>query len=564
MSGKAALATILILLLTGTCLGASFDAPVEAWLRTAGDGEKVALWVFFKDKGALPAEQAEARIGEAAGEFTPAAVRRRLAARPSRPFDEKDLPVYRPYVKALEQDGVEFRAFSRWLNAVSVLVDRTRLEGLRAHPFVESVKRVSGRAGGPVPDTVTGPAVRTLAPQGFYGESYRQLEQIQVIDLHNEGYTGDGVIVAIFDTGFWRTHESLTGVNVIAEWDFINDDGVTENEPGDLENQHNHGTSCLSLLAGYTPNVLIGCAYDAGYLLAKTEDMSQEQPVEEDWWIEAAEWADSLGAQIISSSLCYNDWYTYEDMDGETAPITICADQAAANGIVVVNAAGNSGASSWKYILAPADGDSVITAGAIDSLGNRAYFSSQGPTYDGRIKPTIMAHGQATYVASPLSSTAYLRGNGTSFACPLTAGALALVLDKNPTWTAREVLNAIKATGTRASNPDTLYGWGILQALDASDYAPFSGVSADVQIPPGLRVYPNPARTSLHIAPAGSGAGVPVSFYDISGRLVGRMVLASGISSEVDLGSLLDGVAPGVIMVEAPGHRPAKVLYLKP
>jgi len=561
MSVKVALAIIAVLLLTGTCLGAVFDAPLEAWLRTADSGDKVALWVFFTDKGALPAGQVEVGISEAAGKFTPAAVRRRLAARPSRPFDEKDLPVYRPYVKALEENGVEFRAFSRWLNAVSVLVDRTQLERIQAHPFVGSIRRVSGSAEGPMPNMEG--AARSFAPQGFYGESYRQLEQIQAIDLHNAGYTGDGVIVAIFDTGFWRTHESLTGVNVIAEWDFINDDGVTENEPGDLSYQHNHGTMCLSLLAGYTPNVLIGCAYDAEYLIAKTEDMSQEAPIEEDWWIEAAEWADSLGAQIISSSLCYNDWYTYEDMDGETAPITICADQAAANGIVVVNAAGNSGASAWKYILAPADGDSVITAGAIDSLGNRAYFSSQGPTYDGRIKPTIMAHGQATYVADPASETDYLRGNGTSFACPLAAGALALVLEKNPTWTAREVLDAIKATGTRASDPDTLYGWGILQALDASDYVPFSGISADVQVMPGLRVYPNPARTSLHIGLARSAIPVPVSFYDISGRLIGRRWVVPGGAAEVDLGSLLGSVAPGVVIVEAPGHRPAKVLYLK-
>jgi subtilisin family serine protease len=562
MSTRLALTTILVLLLAGTCLAAVFDAPVETWLRTADEGEKTAFWVFFKDKGALPAEQVEARISEAAGKFTPAAVRRRLAARPSRPFDDKDLPVHGPYVKTLQHDGVEFRAFSRWLNAVSVMADRAQLERIRTLPFVDSVRRVSGRAGGPMPDTE--PAARAFASKGFYGESYRQLEQIQAIDLHGEGYTGDGVIVAIFDTGFWRTHETLTGVNVIAEWDFINDDGVTENEPGDPEGQHNHGTMCLSLLAGYTPNVMIGCAYDAEYLIAKTEDISQEEPIEEDWWIEAAEWADSLGAQIISSSLCYNDWYTYEDMDGATAPITICADQAAANGIVVVNAAGNSGASSWKYILAPADGDSVVTAGAIDSLGNRAYFSSQGPTYDGRIKPTIMAHGQATYVANPYSATEYFRGNGTSFACPLAAGAIALVLDKNPTWTAREVLDAIKATGTRASDPDTLYGWGILQALDASDHQPFSGIPADVPALPGLRIYPNPARTSLNITMAGSGATVPVSFYDISGRLVGRTVLAPGVSSELDLGSLLGGVAPGIIIVEAPGYRPAKVLYMKP
>ncbi len=562
MSRKVTLIAIVTLLLAGVCRGALIDPPVETWIREAGNGDRVAVWVFFRDKGEYPAGQIEARISEAAGEFTPAALRRRLAARPARPFDERDLPLHAPYIKAIEREGVQFRAFSRWLNAASVMADRAQLERLSRLSFVESLRRVSGRAGGPMPETW--PAGRTFAPQGFYGESYRQVEQIQAIDLHNEGYTGDGVIVAIFDTGFWRSHEALTGVNVIAEWDFINDDPVTENEPGDLEYQHNHGTMCLSLLAGYTPNVLIGCAYDAEYILAKTEDMTQEAPIEEDWWIEAAEWADSIGAQIISSSLCYNDWYTYEDMNGETAPITICADQAAANGIVVVNAAGNSGSSSWKYILAPADGDSVISAGAIDSLGYRAYFSSLGPTYDGRIKPTIMAQGQATYVADPTGATDYLRGNGTSFACPLIAGALALVLEKNPTWTAREVMDAVISTGTRAANPDTLYGWGILQALDASNHSPFSGVDAATGTLPPLGLYPNPVRTSLHISLSRTAERTPVSFYDISGRLIWQVTVGPAGTASVDLGSMPGRVAPGVVVVKAPGHAPAKVLYLRP
>lgn len=562
MSRKVTLGALITIVLTGICHGAVLDVPLKAWMDQAGSDDRVAAWVFFVDKGDYPAAQLDQRISEVAGEFTSAAVRRRLAARPVRPFDDKDLPLYAPYVKAVEREGADLRAFSRWLNAVSVVADRAQLERLADLGFVKSMRRVSGRKGGPMPETW--PASRPFAPQGFYGESYRQVEQIQVIDLHNEGYTGDGVIVAIFDTGFWRAHEALTGVNVIAEWDFINDDGVTENEPGDLDYQHNHGTMCLSLLAGYVPNVLIGCAYDAQYILAKTEDMTQEDPIEEDWWIEAAEWADSLGAQVISSSLCYNDWYTYEDMDGETAPITICADQAAANGIVVVNAAGNSGSSDWKYILAPADGDSVISAGAVDSLGHRAYFSSLGPTYDGRIKPTIMAQGQATFVADPLGPSDYLRGSGTSFACPLTAGALALVLEKNPTWTSREVLDAVKSTGTRASDPDTLYGWGILQALDASNHSPFSGLKPGAEMVSGLRLYPNPVRTSLHISLDRSEAGTPVSFYDISGRLVGRVTVGPAGSAVLDLNSILEDAAPGVMMVRAPGHAPAKVLYLKP
>jgi subtilisin family serine protease len=174
-----------------------------------------------------------------------------------------------------------------------------------------------------------------------------------------------------------------------------------------------------------------------------------------------------------------------------------------------------------------------------------------------------MAQGQAAYVANPYSATEYLRGNGTSFACPLVAGALALVLEKNPAWTAGEVLDAVKATGTLATDPDTLCGWGILQALDASNHDPLSGVPAGPRAQGRLRVYPNPARTSLSIALEGTGKSLPVSFYDISGRLIGRRMLVPGNPGEVDLGSLLEGVAPGVVMVEAPGYRPAKVLYLK-
>ena len=254
----------------------------------------------------------------------------------------------------------------------------------------------------------------------------------------------------------------------------------------------------------------------------------------------------------------------YEDMDGETAPITICADQAAANGIVVVNAAGNSGASEWKYIPAPADGDSVITAGSVDSLGYRSGFSSQGPTFDGRIKPTVMAMGEASFVADPAWATDYKRGDGTSFASPLIAGALALVLEKNPTWTAREVLEAVKATGTRAADPDTLYGWGILQALDASNHDPFSGLDPGVSALQELRVYPNPCRSSLRVSLSGLKTPASVLFFDVTGRLIGRSEVGPVGSADVDLGSMLGGVGPGLVIVKVSGYAPAKVLVLSP
>ena len=554
--------TVLLVLLLWAAPGFSGEiaSSIQVWSRTAGEDETIAVWVFFKDKGPLPAALEDAKIKELALTYPQRAIERRLRARPGRPFDIGDLALHRPYVEALKALGVEFRAFSRWLNAASIEASADRIGEIAGMEFVSRVTRVSGRRGSPQPETFAVRAPFRALDQ--YGSSYTQLAQIQVTDLHAEGYTGAGVVVAILDTGFRLDHESIAGVNVIAEHDFINDDGVTGNEPGDDPSQHNHGTSCLSLLAANSPGVMMGAAYEAQYILAKTEDTTMEEPVEEDWWIEAAEWADSLGAQVISSSLCYNDWYTYEDMDGETAPITIAADRAAVNGIAVVNAAGNSGASEWTYILAPADGDSVITAGAVDSSGNRASFSSKGPTYDGRIKPTIMAMGQSNFIADPLDIGGYRRGSGTSFAAPLIAGATALVLQKNPAWTSAEVLEAITATGTMAAEPDTLYGWGILQALDASDYDPLSGI-AGRQSMPMLVAYPNPCRSDLTVSCASGSPSRPVLVYDVQGRLLERFIFGRGGVVTLDVDEIGSWLSPGVACVVVPGVGAAKVLILE-
>jgi hypothetical protein len=548
------------LLVTAQAFAGELAPSVRAWMSEGGPDDEIAVWVYLRDKGPMTAADLERGLAEIAGTYMPRAVERRLRARPIRPFDITDLPVHKPYVTALESEGVEFRAFSRWVNAVSIEATSSQIEDIAALDFVTRISRVSGRLGGPRPETIK--VRKPLRTLDQYGSSYAQLAQIQVTDLHAESLSGDGVVLAIFDTGFWLEHESLGDVNVLAEHDFINDDGVTANEPGDDPIQHNHGTMCLSLLAGNTPGVLLGAARGAEYLLAKTEDMTMEEPVEEDYWIEAAEWADSLGADIISSSLCYNDWYTYEDMDGETAPITIAADQAAVNGIAVVNAAGNSGSSEWTYILAPADGDSVITAGAVDSTGARAYFSSLGPTYDGRIKPTIMAMGMDNYIADPLDAYGYRRGNGTSFACPLVAGAIALILEKNPSWASPEIIEAITATGTQSSAPDTLYGWGILRAYAASEYDPNAGL-ADAHRAPVLMVYPNPCTSRLDIQYQG-GEPLPKAYlYDVRGRLLETLVPLGPGGITLDLRNLTPPLSPGIVFIVAPGVTPAKVVVVK-
>jgi subtilisin family serine protease len=559
--------TVLLIppLLVAALAAQSPIAPsVAEWLETARPDEKAAVWVFFTDKGMRTRAELERDLLAAADSRTPESLHRRLTARGAQPFDERDLPLTRRYVEAVGDLGVEFRAFSKWLNAVSVTAMPAQVEALARLGFVQSMRRVSGRKGGPEP-LVTFEAGEVLLP-GDYGESYIQLQQIQVPSLHDEGYVGTGIKVAVFDTGFWLDHETFVDLNVVAEWDFINDDSITANEPGDLEVQHNHGTMCLSIIGGHAAGTLIGPAYGADYILAKTEDMSQEDPVEEDWWIEAAEWADSLGAMVISSSLCYNDWYTYEDMDGNTAPITIAADLAVENGIAVLNAAGNSGSSSWKYILAPADGHNVISVGSVDSTGDRSYWSSQGPTYDGRIKPTVMAMGEDVFIADPAGGDtgAYRRGSGTSFATPLAAGAVALMLEKNPLWGPSDVTDAIMNTSTKASNPDTLYGYGILRAHAASEY-PQAGVASAGRSGTVLMVYPNPATSQLLIRhPRGAGYA---RVFDVAGRLVGEIKLSPDGITRTDLGEVVGrirgGAARGVYFIESGSAGTAKVLLLK-
>jgi predicted GH43/DUF377 family glycosyl hydrolase len=363
--------------------------------------------------------------------------------------------------------GARHRANSKWLNAISVEADRDQIDRIAGLPFVRAIDRVLSFKREVFvnrPDGVfEGGRGRSLD----YGPSYGQIHQIAVDPLHDLGYSANGVIVLMLDTGYNLDHESLDDIDLIDEWDFINDDSVTQNEAGDPPDQHNHGTYTLSALGGYHPGQLVGPAYGASFLLAKTEDTSMEEPIEEDWWVEGLEWGDSLGAQVVSSSLGYTDWYTYEWMNGDSCVTTIAADIAAQNGIVVCNCMGNEG---WYpgALLAPADADSIIAVGAVDSNGDLANFSSTGPTYDGRIKPEVCAQGVNTYCASPYDSDEYFQVGGTSLSTPLIGGSAALLLEVHPEWTPMEVREAMITTASQAGEPDNYYGWGIANIFEAS------------------------------------------------------------------------------------------------
>jgi serine protease AprX len=214
---------------------------------------------------------------------------------------------------------------------------------------------------------------------------------------------------------------------------------------------------------------MAGPAFGADFILAKTEDDRSETPIEEDYWVAGIEWAESLGAEVVSSSLGYTDWYAFKDMDGKTAVTTRAAERASALGVVVVNAAGNERRNAWAHIIAPADGPSVIAVGAVDSAGTIASFSSPGPSSDGRIKPEVCAWGVSNLVAANRTDggDVYTRGSGTSYATPLVAGVAALLLEAHRDWTPAQVRAALTGTATNAAKPNNDYGWGIVNAAAA-------------------------------------------------------------------------------------------------
>lgn len=438
-------------------------------------GAPIKIWIYFTDKRISSRQEYRLRLDEVRARFPARTLRRRAKVRAEGDlFDFRDLPVNRMYIDAVISTGARHRATSRWLNAVSVEATPDQIREVARLPFVRAVNALVAYR------KTYRERIERIAPSGHerlrqmfdlepfdYGPSYAQADQISVIPLHLLGYSGAGAIVCMLDTGFDRHHEALVGIDLIAEHDFINDDDNTQNEPGDPYGQDEHGTATLSVLGGFSNGNLIGPGYGASFLLGKTEDTSGEYPQEEDWWVEGIEWADSLGADIVSSSLGYIDWYTYPDMNGDSAVTTRAADWAAQNGIVVCNCMGNEGPASGT-MLAPADADSIIAVGAVDQAGVIASFSSRGPTYDGRTKPEVCARGVSAYMVYPGDSTAYASGSGTSFSTPLIGGAAALLLEIHPEWTPMQLREALLNSASQSSAPDNDYGWGIPDLFAAS------------------------------------------------------------------------------------------------
>lgn len=442
------------------------------------------------------------------------------------PVLERDLPANPAYVTQLRQAGATVWFSSRWLNAVLVEATDAVIAGVQKLPIVKGLEfgrsLANARAAAP-----TRPAsVGTGGPGGKlgdlqplnYGTSQGQVTQLGVDKMHQQGYHGEGMLIGVLDAGFSKADKvgflkPLFDQNrVLATYDFVNrETAVYEDD--------SHGLSCLSAIAATADGQLYGTAFRAQFVLLRTEDAGRENRVEEANWLFGAEYADSAGVDVLSSSLGYTQFddastsYTYANMDGKTALSTRAAQVAAETGMVVVVAAGNEGNDAWRYLSAPSDAQSVLAIGAVDQAGQRAVFSSLGPSADGRVKPDLAARGQGTVVGSPGGQI--LMGNGTSFATPLVAGLAAGFWQAHPRLTAAQVTEALRRSGSQFSNPDDQLGYGIPNFERASVLAESLGQ---------LLVYPNPFSESepLSVIWGEGQTNVPLdaTLTDLTGRIL--------------------------------------------
>lgn len=458
------------------------SAALRSRLAASGSAPVVA-WVYFVDKAGERAPATPDRDADAMG-VSAERIRGRLRA--VRRF--QDLPVDARYLRLLSVPGLRLRHVSRWLNAASVEATPAALSALCAQDFVISATPVlnrsrriepAGQREPPKPADGFGlrPGSSPLPSLGpgederrFHGVAWYELDQVGVTALQRLGYTGAGVRVAMFDSGFRPDHKALRGLHLSAQRDFVfHDDQVYDNLHDDPATW-DHGTATWSIVGGFDPPNFVGGAFGAEFVLCRTEDERTEYPAEEDNFVAALEWVDSLGVRLVSASVGYTLFdgdvgYTPRQRDGNTSAVSRAVDIAVSRGIAVVNSAGNDGPAS-ATIICPADADSVISVGAVDSLGVVARFSSRGPSGDGQLKPEVMARGMENSVADSYNN-GYRLWAGTSFAGPTAAAAAALLLEAHPGWDGFRLREALISTAKRSGAPDNTYGYGLVDAMAA-------------------------------------------------------------------------------------------------
>lgn len=485
-------------------------------------------WIQFTDKG-----NTSYSFSNPSAYLSTRAIQRRTTQNIA--LDSADIPVHAAYINAVAATGVQILGKSKWLNGVIISTsNQTALTTINGFPFVLASVDVGIR---PMNDPVKkwepiADENNSRAPTGSmnvqslnYGQSFNQINMLGGVCLHSQGFTGAGMMIGVIDAGFTDADtmvafDTLRAHNrILGTYDFV------QNQVNAYGNSH-HGTMVLSCMGGNLPGQLVGTAPDADYWLLRSEDAATEFLIEEYFWSAAAEFADSVGCDVINSSLGYtqfddaaqNHVYT-TDMNGNTCPSSIAADIAAHKGIAVVVSAGNSGQSPWRMIGAPSDADSVLTIGAVDAAEVIAGFSSHGFSSDGDVKPNVCAQGVSSVVAFP--GLGVITGNGTSFASPITAGLVACLWQAHPNINNMTLLSYIQQSADRFSGPDTLYGHGIPDFCAATLTLGGNGGTVYTEENALLDFGPNPFTETISFSYFSAiEQQINVELFDVRGRML--------------------------------------------
>ncbi|MEO9210099.1 MAG: S8 family serine peptidase [Ginsengibacter sp.] len=463
------------------------------------------------------------------------AIERRQRQRIS--IDETDLPITPRYIDSIRLSGnVTIVNVSKWLNQVCIFTtDIVALNKINQFPFVQNTLSVKRRIPSSIitknkfvqktDSTTSNTIIKGAGDILSYGNSYDQIHIHEGEFLHNKGFQGQGMLLSIIDAGFYHylilpAFDSVRANQQIVEtFDFV------KNHP-DVNEEDSHGMSCFSIIAANIPDKLIGSGNKAHFLLYRSEDVYSESPLEEQNWIAAAERSDSAGADVITTSLGYNTFdnpqfdYTYQDMNGRTTMIAIAATYAARKGMIVLAAAGNEGNVSWHYIITPADADSILSVGAVNSSGVIGSFSSYGPSADGRVKPTVASVGVGTFLSS--SNGTITQGNGTSFATPNLAGLVICLWQAFPEFTNIEIIESVKKSSSIYQSPNNRIGYGIPNFRIAYEDLAHQRYLRALKILGNqtMKVYPNPAKDNFTVMIKSQNSGpATLQFFDVSGKL---------------------------------------------
>ena len=455
-------------------------------------------------------------------------------ARQNISVDMKDVPLDAGYYAQIKNaNGITVLAKSKWLNAIHVQGTQEDINNLPSiFPFVAQIEfahtslNTIGKSAQRSSHSKNKNKFAAMKTSYNYGTTSTQVTMLNADFLHQEGYTGAGMHIAVIDAGFPNVNELLAfqklrdNGQILGGYDFVN-------RSTNFYTGNNHGTNVLSDIAGYIDGVFVGTATDASFYLFISEDVANEVPLEESLWVEAAERADSLGVDVINTSLGYTTFdnanynHSYEDMDGETTFISRGAEIGASRGMMLVNAAGNSGSSSWKYMGAPADAAGVFTVGAVDALEDIASFSSFGPTADNRIKPDVLAHGENVFVIDHLTGSPK-PSNGTSFSSPVMSGVVACFWQAFPYLTSAEVRQLIRASADRYNNPDEQYGYGVPDFKSA--YRAVLNIDKE-NFMNTTTIFPNPVNSVFTIKTnENNSIGLSIKIYNLFGSKVSEKV----------------------------------------